>query len=194
MKKTWKKFRTWSIVVSCCILLLGIVMIIWPDISALAVCCILGVLCLATGIYKLARYFSMGIAGLFFQFDLVLGIFSILAGILLLIHPNGAIVFLPIAAGLFILIGSVFDIQVSMETHRYGLKSWWGSLILGIISTVFALFLFLDPFDGASALMIFTGIALIISSIENFYSVYFISKAIRSSKKNDVIDVTWTSL
>lgn len=194
MKETWKKFRSWAIVLNCCILALGIVLIVWPDVSALAVCYILGVLCLAGGVCELVRYFRLGVAGLFFQFDLTLGIFSILAGVLLLLHPMGAAIFLPIAASLYIFIDSIFDIQVSVEMRRMGLKSWWLSMLLGILSTVFAFFLMLDPFDGASALMIFVGVSLMISSIESLYAIGCISKAVKSSRNDNIIDVNWTSL
>lgn len=194
MKEAWKKFKVWAVLVNCSILLLGAVMVVWPEVSALAVCYILGALCLVGGICKLVRYFSLGVAGLYFQFDLTLGIFSILAGILLLLHPMGAAMFLPIAAGIYILIGSIFDIQMSVELRRLGLKRWWISMLLGILSTVFAIFLMLDPFDGAAALMIFVGVALIFSSVEGLYSIGCISKAVKSSRKNDFIDVTWTAL
>ena len=190
MKETWQKIKGWAIALNGCLLALGIVMIIWPDVSALTVCYFLGVLCLAGGVCELVRYFSLGVAGLFFQFDLTLGIFSILAGILLLLHPMGAAVFLPIAAGIYILTGSIFDIQVSVEKRRLGLKSWWSSMILGILSTLFAIFLMLNPFEGAETLMIFAGVCLIISSIESLYSIGCISRAVRSSRNDHIIDVT----
>ena len=194
MKETWKKFKNWAIALNCCILALGVVMIVWPDVSALAVCYILGVLCLAAGICQLTRYFSLGVAGLLFRFDLTLGIFSVLAGILLIVHPMGAAIFLPIAVSIYIFIGSIFAIQVSVEMRRLGFKNWWLSMLLGILSAVFAFFLMLDPFDGASALMIFAGVSLVISSVESLYSIGCISRAIRSSRKDDGMDVTWTSL
>lgn len=37
-----------------------------------------------------ARYFKLDLAGIFFRSDLFFGIYSILLGILLLIHPYGA--------------------------------------------------------------------------------------------------------
>ena len=46
---------------------------------------------------------------------------------------------------------------------------------------------------GAS-LTLAGGICLVIGSIQNFYSVFCISKAIRESKKDRIIDVEWESL
>lgn len=142
----------------------------------------------------MVRYFNLGFAGLFFRFDLTLGICSILAGILLLLHPAGAAALLPFAAGLYIITGSVFDIQSSVEMRRLGIGNWWLSMALGIVSTIFAFFLLMNPFQGVAALMVFIGISLIVGSIQNLYTVHCISSAVKASRKDDVIDVSWRSI
>lgn len=192
MKEKWKQFRLWAIMMSICMLVLGVLTIIWPRISAVAVCYILGAVCIGTGIYEIVRYFKLGFVGLFFRYDLALGIFSILAGILLVIHPLGSAAFLPIVAGIYIVMGSIFDIQVSVEMRRIGIGNWVLSLVLGIIGTIFAFFLILNPFDGISVLMIYIGISLIIGSIQNLYIIHCISSAMKASRNDTIIDVTWT--
>lgn len=138
MREKWKQFRLWAIIISICMLVLGIVTVIWPRISAVAVCYVLGAVCIGTGIYEIVRYFKLGFVGLFFQYDLVLGIFSVLAGMLLLIHPLGAAAFLPIVAGIYIIMGSIFNIQISVEMRRIGIGNWVLSLLLGITGGIFA--------------------------------------------------------
>lgn len=192
MKEKWKQFRLWAIMMSICMLVLGVLTIIWPRISAVAVCYILGAVCIGTGIYEIVRYFKLGFVGLFFRYDLALGIFSILAGILLVIHPLGAAAFLPIVVGIYIVMGSIFDIQVSVEMRRIGIGNWVLSLVLGIIGTIFAFFLILNPFDGISVLMIYIGISLIIGSIQNLYINSLLSSAVKASRNDTIIDVTWT--
>lgn len=193
MKEKWKQFRVWAMVISICMLVLGVLTLIWPRISAVAVCYILGVMCIGAGVYEIVRYFELGFVGLLFQHDLVLGIFSILAGVLLIIHPIGAAAFLPIVAGIYIVMGSIFDIQISVEMRRMGIKDWIPSLILGIVGAVFAFFLILNPFDGVTALMIYVGVSLIIGSIQSIYTVHCISRAVKLYKTDDVIEAEWTS-
>ena len=193
MKEKWKRFRLWAIVMSVCMLALGVMTLIWPKISAAAVCCVLGAVCIGTGIYKMVRYFKLGFGGFFFQYDLAVGIFSILAGILLFIHPLGAAAFLPSVAGIYIMMGSIFEIQISAEMRRIGIGSWVLSLVLGMIGVIFAFFLILNPFEGITALMACVGISLIIGSIQSLYAVRCISSAVKASKNDNVIDVAWTS-
>lgn len=193
MKEMWRQFQKGAIAVSFCMLALGILMVLWPDISALTICIILGIFCIAAGVYAMVRYFKLGVAGFFFRSDLSFGICSILLGVLLLLHPYGAMIFLPIAAGFFMIIGSVLDIQVSIEMRRLHFGNWGVMLILGIINIIFAFLLLMNPFQGASVLVIFVGISLVVDSIQNFYSIYCISKAIKASKSNQIIEVEWYS-
>lgn len=194
MKEKWKQFRLWAIIISICMLVLGVLVLIWPKISAVAVCYILGAFCIGTGIYEIVRYFQLGFAGLLFQHDLIWGIFSILAGILLLLHPLGAAAFLPIVAGIYIVMGSIFDIQMSVEMRRLGIGNWVLSLVLGIVGIIVAFFLILNPFDGVTALMIYMGILLILGGMQSLYTVHCISSVVKASKNDNVIDVTWRSM
>ena len=50
MKELWKRFKVGAIAVSVCMLVLGLVMLIWPEISGMTVCMILGVLCVGAGV------------------------------------------------------------------------------------------------------------------------------------------------
>lgn len=189
--KTLKHYRLLAIVLSCCMIALGIVMIVWPEISALAVCYLVGVLCIAMGVCEIARYFSLGFAGLLFRVDLMTGILSILAGVLLLFHPMGALTILPVLLGFYIIIESVFSIQTSIELRRIGWGSWGGTLILGILGAVLGVLMIVNPFEGASALMIYMGISLIISGAENIYTVHCVTKAFRSDGHRKYIDAEW---
>ena len=75
--------------------------------------------------------------------------------------------------------------------QRAGVGNWILSLALGIVNTIFAFLLILNPFDGVTALMIYMGIMLIIRSIENLHMIHCISKAFKENVNHDVIDVSW---
>lgn len=193
MKQLWKQFRTGSAIMSVCMLIIGILMVVWPGVSALVICYLLGAVCLLTGIYSLVRYFRLGGAGLFFSFDMTFGLCCILAGVLLLLHPYGAVSLLPIAVGLYMIISGISALQTTLEMHRYNYKNWIVSLIFSIVMILIAVFLFLNPFTSARAFMRFIGIALILNGVQRIYSIVTISRAVgRFDDEDDVIDVDWT--
>lgn len=190
-KKELKPVRAWAIALSCCLFALGIVMVIRPAVSAVVVCCLMGALCLAMGVSELVRYFRLGFAGVFFRFDLTLGICSILIGVLLFVHPQGAVAFLPIAIGIYMIMGSVFCVQLAVELRRFNNSGWWMALVWGVLGAVFAMLLLIDPFAGASTLMVITGVALMVSGVQSLYLVLSVSRELRDGKNEHVIDAHW---
>ncbi len=194
MREKWKRLRMGAGVTCICMFVLGIVMVIWPGISVLTACMLLGAFCILGGLYEVFRYFKLGNAGVFFRYDFSSGIFSILAGIFLLLHPHGIAMLLPIAAGLYILTRSIQDLQTAFEMRRSHYGNWIIILLLGVADLVFALLLLFNPFGGAKALTLFLGIALIVNSLRSLYLIYGISRAVKNSRNDDVIDVEWKSL
>lgn len=190
-KKSLKTYKTWAIILAVVTMVLGLVMVFWPGISAVAICYLMGAVCIAAGIYEIIRYFDLGLIGVLFRYDLFLGIMSVLAGVLLLLHPNGALVILPVILGFYIILASVFSIQISTEARHFGFSGWWGALLLGIAGAVLGVLMIFDPFKGAKALMIFTGISLLVTGVESIYVIVCISKVFRSSGHQQIIDATW---
>lgn len=189
--KSLKHYRNWAIVLSVCMMVLGIGMIIWPDISALAVCYLMGAICIATGIYELIRYFKLGVVGILFRHDLIISLLSILSGIILLCHPLGALTILPIILGLYMIIAGVFTIQISADSYRFAVSGWRKSLIFGIIGIALGLLTIINPFAGAKAMMTFIGAALLIIGIENIYLFRCISRTFMSDEHQKIVDVVW---
>lgn len=194
MREKWKQLRRGAGAACICMFVLGIVMVIWPGISVLTACMLLGIFCILGGIYEMVRYFKLGTAGVFFRYDFSSGIFSILAGIFLLLHPHGIAMLLPIAAGLYILTRSIQDLQTAFEMRRSHIGNWIIVFLLGVADLIFALLLLFNPFSGAKALTLFLGIALIVNSLRSLYLIYGISKVVKDSRNDDVIDVEWKSL
>ncbi len=188
MLNVWKRFRNTAAAVSCLILITGLIMIIWPKISAAIIYYILGSIFIGSGIYRIVRYFNSDLSGLFFRFDLAGGIFCILAGLLMVCHPAAAEFLLPFVTGLYLITTSVFDIQTAVEMKRCLIPNWSFCLAAGIIGTLFAFLLFLDPFTGNSVIMIFAGVSLMISGIESLCVLHAVTKTLKNSNPGDVID------
>ena len=190
-KKSLKTYKTWAIILSAVTMVLGLVMICWPNISAAAICYLMGAVCIGMGIYEIIRYFDLGLIGVLFRYDLFLGIMSVLAGILLVLHPDGGVVILPVVLGFYIILASVFSIQISTEARHFGFSGWWGALLLGIAGAILGVLMILDPFRGAAALMVFTGISLLVTGVESIYAIVCISKVFRSSGHQKIIEASW---
>ena len=123
--KAVKQAKWCYIAVSILLCLIGLTLAIYPTLSAFTICYILGGICVFYGITKIIGYFSNDIYNLAFQFDLALGIFVSVIGIILILHPYWIMSFFPIVIGIFIMVDGVFKIQTSVDAQRFGLTNWW---------------------------------------------------------------------
>ncbi len=182
-----KKAKWAYICISAVMILLGFALIIFPKISALTVCYIIGGVITVFGIIKLIGYFSKDLYRLAFQFDLALGIFTLIAGVLILIHPANVVMFMPVIIGVFVIMDGTFKLQTAFDAKRFGMNYWWMILLLAALTCFCGLFLIINPFDGVIALMIILGATLVIDGIQNLCIVLYTVKAVRSAHDDNEV-------
>lgn len=171
-----KEAKRAYMILSGIFMLVGLCLTIWPEISIVTFCYVLGGLCVVYGIIRLVGYFSKDQYRLAFQFDLALGIFVLVFGIILLFHPRPIIALLPVVIGLYIAIDSVFKLQTALDAKRFGMPRWWLMLILAIVAGGFGILLVFNPFEGAALFMRLIGITLIIDGIQNLWAALALVK------------------
>lgn len=179
-----KRAKSAYIAVSVIMVILGAVLMLNPGLSMLTLCYLIGGLMVIFGITRLVGYFSKDLFRLAFQFDLALGIFCMLAGIVILVHPNNIMKLLPVIIGLFVTIDGVFKMQTAIDSKRFGLKRWYAILVLAAVTCVFGLLLIIDPFAGGKALMIFFGATMMIDGIQNLCVVLYTVKTVGGIRKD----------
>ena len=179
-----KRAKSAYIAVSVIMVILGAVLMLNPELSMLTLCYLIGGLMVIFGITRLVGYFSKDLFRLAFQFDLALGIFCMLAGIVILVHPNNIMKLLPVIIGMFVTIDGVFKMQTAIDSKRFGLKRWYAILVLAAVTCVFGLLLIIDPFAGGKALMILFGATMMIDGIQNLCVVLYTVKTVGGIRKD----------
>lgn len=165
--KTIKTAKMGYIIISLLFCGAGLLLIIWPEISVMVFCRIIGILLIISGAIKLVGYFSKDLYRLAFQFDLAFGLLAILLGIIMLLRTERLIFIFHFLVGVFTLADSLFKIQTAVDAKRFGIRYWWGIGITALIAGIFGIILILNPFEGAVMLMIITGITLLMEGILN---------------------------
>lgn len=176
------------IAVSALMVLLGLALIIFPEISVSVLETVCGILFIVFGVIKLVGFFSKDLYRLAFQYDLVFGILMIVLGITMLVHPGSLANFICIALGVSILIDGLFRVQTSVEAKRFGIRTWWLIAVCGILAAVGALVLMFRPVESAPVLMVLVGISLVLEGILNLITVIVAVRIIKNQQP-DVIYV-----
>lgn len=167
----------------------GTLFIAKPDLSAVVISRALGAAMIVFGLIKLVGYFSKDLFRLAFQYDLGFGLLLIALGILSLAKPAGALDFIFIALGIAILTDGLFKLQIAVDSKRFGISTWWLTLVLAVITGVVGLALVFRPWDSVRLLTTLLGAALLAEGILNL-CVAISTVKIVNHQQPDTIEVT----
>ena len=179
------------LVISAALCILGVLLIVYPTISAKALCCILGGVLTVYGIIKMVGYFSKDLYRLAFQYDLASGALITVLGVIMLVIPDAGLSVTHTVIGILFLADLLFKIQIAIDAKRFGVSRWWLIAAAAILTGVVGLLLILHPFAGAAAAMILMGVGLLAEGILNLSVVLCAVKIVRHQKP-DVIEVSYT--
>ncbi len=132
----------------------------------LLICKIYGIFLVIYGIAKLSGYFARDLFQLAFQFDLALGIASLIFGFVMIFRTGYAIEFLAGLIGVF-MIDAVFKIQTAIEANRFGIERWWMILVIALIVAIIGVLLLIQPFRATGVITRLIGLNLCLEWMES---------------------------
>jgi uncharacterized membrane protein HdeD (DUF308 family) len=152
--------------------ILGIVAIVWPEVSTVAVDLYVGWLFLISG--------AVGIVGMFFAptvstflWSLLTSALSLLVGVLLLWHPVEGAASLTLVLVAFFLVEGVFQIALSLSYRDVFPESWGWMLFSGITDLILvAIILTGWPTSASWALGLVVGANLITSGLATLVAAF----------------------
>lgn len=162
--RSWKPLRaakTGYVILSAVLCALGILLLLFPRISMVALCYLLGGILVAYGVVKMIGYFSRDLYRLAFQYDLAFGILFAVIGALILCDPTGAAVFLALVSGVLVLADGLFKVQMALDAKAFGIRKWWAIMALAVLAGAFGLLLILRPAQSARVAMALFGLTLL---------------------------------
>lgn len=170
------------VIISVFFLALGILMLVRPDASFTVICRGLGILTAIFGALRVLQYFIRTPQGVGQRYDLAGGLFCLLIAALLILRAREVAAILSVIVGIFILIDSVFRLQVALDAHRTGVTAWGMMMILACISLLLGVLLVFDTFRGQAVISIIMGCALIYDALADLFTVFYVSRVVRGVK------------
>lgn len=147
----------------------GILLLIYPDVSASVLCKGMGALLLIGGVFKICGYLSRDLYRLAFQFDLACGILAVILGLLMLFRSGSVLRFLNLLIGIIVLTDGLLKIQTSLDARRFGLEKWWLITGAAVLASLFGVLIVIGPFQsyGVAGAVVLLGMALLMEGALN---------------------------
>ena len=167
--KRLRAVKTSYCILSGCIAALGLIFLIWPQLSLSVMCRISGCVLLVGGITKVVSYFTKDLYQLAFQFDLALGITMIVVSAAMIFHTQALLSVLTVCIGLFMLFDAALRVQTALDARRFGEERWWLVLVLSILVALAGILLMLMPFTAQGVILRIVGLNLVLDGALNFW-------------------------
>ena len=185
--QTVRSVRLAYLLVSAGVCLLGIALIVVPEISAQVLCRLCGGLLALFGIVKILSYCVQDLYRLAFQYDLAFGILLMMLGYLMLFHTLSVLGLICALVGILVLTDALLKIQIAIDACRFGLGRWWLILAAAIPSGILGFVLLFRPSENVRVLTVLLGASLVAEGALNLITVL---TAVRRTRKifPDIVD------
>jgi uncharacterized membrane protein HdeD (DUF308 family) len=164
-------------------LILGIVLLFWPEKTLSVLAIFLGLYFLVAGILRLGiGIFARGISGGSRTLNVVLGALLIFAGIVALKNVSAAAVTLVIFAVAFIGVGWIIEGVMALAESGRAASSGW-AITFGILSIIAGIVVLVLPASSAVFLIWFSAIALIVLGIIGIVRAFTFGREVLAATK-----------
>lgn len=145
--RLFSKIMWMDIALSICLTLVGLIFLVYPDVSVTVIGIIFGLLITILGGVLIYTYVKRREIPLF-RFNLIYGILGVILGILTIISPFTFTQVITIFIGIWILYMAVIKIDFAIRLKLLEERSWLFLLVSALLEIFMSILIFINPFSN----------------------------------------------
>lgn len=178
------KNMKWNMIVSSIFsIILGAVLMVFPDTSLYVIVNIIAIAFAVGGIASIIRYFTYDLRVSLYRNDFLAGVISLTIGLLLFINPGVIVALVPFVLAIFIMISGFIKLQDGIDAYRMGYKNSFIYIVLAVLSLIAGLIVMFNLFETATLLFIFIGASLVYTGISDIFTTLYLSRKLHEYYK-----------
>ena len=183
MENYIRKLGRNSIILSIILLVFGLFMYTNPISTINVMIIVFGVILVLDGLVHLVSYFAIKDEYRFFSSELVQAIIYIILGFLLMLNYYNISYLLPIVLGIWIVVESLFKLQIALNIRDI-YDSHWGLLLgMSIITALLGAVILFNPVQSLALLTRICGVVLMIAEVISIFEGFSIISRVGKIKK-----------
>ncbi|MBR2548332.1 MAG: DUF308 domain-containing protein [Eubacterium sp.] len=148
---------------------LGAVLLFWPGLTMALLCQFVGAFLGITGVLTALVYFTQPKDSPFRAGSLIAGIPLALIGLFIFLNPTFLGEFIPVFAGVIILMDGLANLMETLGLMKQGYSRWWLSLIFAVLTILLGVLLIMRPFNAVSVIMQAIGIIMLYNGLSDIF-------------------------
>ena len=178
-----------SIFAAIAYIILGLVLVIWPDITIKTLVYVTAAVLGVGGIVSIVRYIIHSPIKGEINSYLASGLVMLMVALFMYLREDLVVTIIPFVLGLAIVIDGFVKLQRSIDLARLHFEGWVLVLLMAAISIALGVVLLTRPIDTARVLTIVLGIGLIFSGVTGIVVNIFINSKLKNLAKDEAITV-----
>ena len=178
-----KQAKISNLIIYSFMVAVGLAMLIFREIPTNVETIILSVLCILVGGAKILGYFSNDLYRLAFQFDLAIGLFLAIIGVLTLIVGSKDPLGTGRLFGIYIFIDGLLKLQTAIDAKKFGIARWLVILLTAILMVGVGIVGLLASYLEQISQLIVLDVSLMLDGLVNIWITAYTVR-IRAKKKN----------
>ena len=131
-----KKAAWMEVLESFLTIVLGILLILWPDVVIRIIAYVVGVFLIVKGVFRIVNYFVVKGSNDFFNNDLLWGVIVVLVGITALIMGEEIAGVFRIIVGVWMIYAALVKMNTAIKLSAAKIQSWAYMLVISILMLV----------------------------------------------------------
>lgn len=158
-----KPFQKAMLISSVVYLVIGLILIIWPDAARQIIIYAIGAAALLYGGFRIVDFFvrKEHLSGTV-QIGVALGIACLLLGLFLIFKVNLVVTLLAAIIGVAVIVDSVLRLQIALNLRHIGAQYWVILLVTALVTLGFGILLLFNPFTVVKVATIVGGVLLLL--------------------------------
>ncbi len=173
-----KELKWQSILYHALYILMGAVLLIFPETTAKTICYATGGAAVVAGLTAVCIYLFRDVSKNTYRNDFVSGLVSVLLGVFLFYKADLVISLIPFLLGIAVIISGFIKLQNCIDVRRMGYGNGIALFLLSLVNIVLGVILLMDPFGKAIILFRLIGAGLIFSGATDLAATLYMSKKI----------------
>ena len=196
MSDLLKRMKTNALLSAALYALLGLVLLLWPELSTSVLCFALGLILLLCGLGDVIEFLRHRDGSLYASIHLGLGVILAAVGLWLMARPTLIAVIIPRIIGVLICIHGASDLGDAVTLRKNSSSRWGTALVLGLVTLVLGAVLVFDPFDAFTTVVRIIGAFLVYDGLSDLWITWAVGRAVKQAAKDanaqrDAVDVEY---
>lgn len=175
-------------------ILLGLVLLLWPERSTGALCTLLGAVLVLCGLSDIFKFLRSRDGTLYSAAHLLTGVILATVGIWLMARPTLIAVIIPRIIGVLICFHGISNLGGALTLRKNQSARWSAAVILGAVTLALGLLLVLAPFEAFTTAVRIIGAVLIYDGVSDIWISTQVTRVIKQAEKasnaqQDAVDV-----